>query len=147
MSSVFLYNSELWSITSTIANSIDVFHRRLLIRTSCQNIHWRKIVPNKKLYDTTNETPWEYRNKKTATKLVWPYDPTAIQHSSKIALQHAPKPTIRPRGQQKTTWTSMMKKRFQEYDLKWEEAYDMAKNRIEWRKFVEHSWNLVFYIT
>ena len=33
----------------------------------------------------------------------------------------------------------MMKKRFQEYDQKWEEAYDMAKNRIEWRKFVEHS--------
>ena len=59
---------------------------------------------------------------------------------AKIALHHALKPTIRPRGQQKTPWISMMKKRFQEeYDLKWEEAYDMAENRIEWRKFVEHS--------
>ena len=36
-------------------------------------------------------------------------------------------------------WISMMKKRFQEYDLKWEEACDMAKNRNEWRKFVKQT--------
>ena len=58
---------------------------------------------------------------------------------AKLALNHALKPTIRPRGQQKTTWISMMKKRFQEYDLKWEEDCDMAKNRNEWRKFVKQT--------
>ena len=40
----------------------------------------------------------------------------------------------------------MMKKRFQEYDLKWEEACDMAKNRNEWRKFVKQTLNLVFIL-
>ena len=53
VSSVFLYNSELWSITSTIAKSIDAFHRRLL-RTSCLNIHWPRTISNEKLYETRN---------------------------------------------------------------------------------------------
>ena len=45
VSSIFLYNRELWSITSTIAKSINAFHRRLL-RTLCLNIHWLRTISN-----------------------------------------------------------------------------------------------------
>ena len=38
---------------------------------------------------------------KKKTKLVWPYNLTAIQHSNKISITPHLKPTIRPRGQQK----------------------------------------------
>ena len=48
-----------------------------------------------------------------------------------LALHHTLKPTIRLRGQQKITWILMTKKRFQEYNLKWEEAYDIATKKIE----------------
>ena len=77
VSSIFLYSSELWSITSKIAKSINAFHHRLL-GTSCLNIHWTITISNEKLYDITNGIHWSIAIKKTTTKLVWLYDSIAV---------------------------------------------------------------------
>ena len=59
--SMFLYNSELWIATTTLENTIDAFQRRLL-RTSCLNIRWPKIINNKDLYELTQAKTMEFEN-------------------------------------------------------------------------------------
>ena len=54
--SVFLYNSELWTTTSTLAKKIDSFHRRMLRQAI--NIHWPKKISNVNLYNKTKVEPW-----------------------------------------------------------------------------------------
>ena len=45
--SIFLYNSELWTLTETQQNEIDSFHRRLLRRVI--NIQWPRKISNEDL--------------------------------------------------------------------------------------------------
>ena len=47
--SVFLYNSELWTLTDTQLNNIDSFHRRLLRKVV--NIRWPKLISYDDLYE------------------------------------------------------------------------------------------------
>ena len=97
VSSIFLYNSELWTLISTIESLIDSFHRRLL-RTACLNIKWPTIINNEDLYNITKATPWSKVIKKR--QLSWfghmirlPDDTPA-----KLSFKYAQEPTPRPRG-------------------------------------------------
>ena len=45
ISSIFLYNSELWTLTSSIEKQIDSFQRRLL-RKNILNIKWPSVMNN-----------------------------------------------------------------------------------------------------
>ena len=54
--SIFLYNSELWTVTSKIANRIDCFQRRMLRQAI--NIRWPKKISSQKLYEMTKVEPW-----------------------------------------------------------------------------------------
>ena len=54
---IFLYNSELWTLTKTLENQIDSFHRRIL-RSHVLNIRWPKIVKNEDAYGKTKIEPW-----------------------------------------------------------------------------------------
>ena len=47
--SIFLYNSELWTLIETLQNTIDAFHRKLLRRVI--NIQWPKTISNEPLYE------------------------------------------------------------------------------------------------
>ena len=59
VSSIFLYNSELWTLTKTKEKLIDSFHRKIL-RTACMNIRWPKKLSNDKVYEITGVKPWSY---------------------------------------------------------------------------------------
>ena len=54
LSPIFLYNSELWTLTETLTKSIDSFHRRVL-RTYVINSKYPKIVSNAEVYAITNQ--------------------------------------------------------------------------------------------
>ena len=56
VSSVFLYNSETWTLTKTLSNAIDAFHRRHL--HGILDIRWPKVISNDDLYETTPESIW-----------------------------------------------------------------------------------------
>jgi hypothetical protein len=56
IASVFLYNSEIWTLTKKLENVIDVFQRRML--KIILNIKYPEIISNEKLYEKTNEIPW-----------------------------------------------------------------------------------------
>ena len=54
--SIFLYNSELWTLTETQENEIDSFHRRVLRKVI--NIRWPKIISNDDLYEKVGVEKW-----------------------------------------------------------------------------------------
>ena len=53
---IFLYNSDLWTLTSTFEKSIDSFHRKLLRKVI--NLTWPRVITNEELYKRTKVTPW-----------------------------------------------------------------------------------------
>ena len=60
--SICLYNSELWSLTSTQEHQIDSFQRRLLRQVI--NIRWPKKISNDELYNKTRVQPWSIKIKR-----------------------------------------------------------------------------------
>ncbi len=56
VSSIFLYNSELWTLTKKLENEIDVFQRILLRRIL--KIKYPYIITNENLYKRTKIIPW-----------------------------------------------------------------------------------------
>ena len=130
VSSIFLYNSELWTLTSTLETAIDSFHRRL-IRTSCLNVKWPEVVTNENVYKLTNIKPWS----KVIIKrqLSWFGHMIRLPNDcpAKSALQYTLEPSAKPKGRPRTTWISMMKKRFAELNINWSQACVIAEDRVE----------------
>ena len=62
VSSVFLFNSELWVLTKTLNQRIDSFQRRLLRRVL--NIKWPKVTKNDIIYERTKTKRWSQIIKK-----------------------------------------------------------------------------------
>ena len=57
LSTIFLYNSELRTLTETMLNGIDSFHRRML-RTLVLNVKYPKVVKNEEVYALTKQSMW-----------------------------------------------------------------------------------------
>ena len=72
--SIFLYNSELWTLTGTLEKEIEAFHRRLLRITI--DFKWPKVVSNKKAISINLCHQMEYNNKKEKIKLARTFDET-----------------------------------------------------------------------
>ena len=52
VTSVFLYNSELWTLTKKLGEDIDIFQRKQLRRIL--NIYWPEKISNDELYRRPN---------------------------------------------------------------------------------------------
>ena len=137
ISSVFLYNSELWTLTKTQENKIDTFQRNLLRRLL--NIHWPFTISNEKLQEITCETNWSITIKQR--RLSWlghlyrlPEDTPAHQ-----ALMESLKPTKKPRGRPATTWISMINNDLKEFGLKLgeEELVEKTHERLVWKTLIQ----------
>ena len=106
LESIFLYNSELWTLTKSIEDKIDSFHRRQLRKTI--GIYWPRIIKNKALYERTKQIPWSATIFKR--RLSWlghllrlPEDTPA-----RLALTKYIQPVKKPIGRPKTTWLSFI---------------------------------------
>jgi hypothetical protein len=108
VNSIFLYNSELWTLTKALEFKIDVFQRSLLRRV----INTRRIdkMSNIILYRKTNTTPWSETIKKR--RLNWFGHLLRLPDNTpaKLALQEYHRKTKRPPGKPKTTWMNLIKK-------------------------------------
>ena len=62
ISCIFLYNSELWSLTKNTEEQINAFQRRLL--RYAIGIRWPQKITNEKLYHITKEEQWSKRIKR-----------------------------------------------------------------------------------
>ena len=130
-----MYNTELWTITATKEKRIDSLHRRLL-RTSCLNVRWPKVVSNEEVYDRTGVVPWSKRIRKRTWNWFGHLARLPADNPAAQALGHATRECRRPRGKPATTWISMMKSRFADIGLSWEEAITTARDRNEWGNII-----------
>jgi len=135
--SIYLYNSELWTVTKSIEEEIDAFQRSLLRRLL--DIKWPRKITNEELYEKTKVTKWSRKIKKR--RLLWlghllrlPDDTPARQ-----ALLEYQRPVRRPRGKPKTTWISSVQKELKEIqeDMNIQKATELSKERPAWKDFVD----------
>ena len=54
---IFLYNSELWTLTNNMHRKVNSFQRRI-IRTFVLNVRWPTIVKNEEIFTKTKLEPW-----------------------------------------------------------------------------------------
>ena len=110
VSAVFLYNSELWTLTETKFKSIDSFHRRLL-RTAVLNIKWPARISNEDVYVLTEAEPWSEVIKKRQFSWFGHLARLAHDTPARKALEIALEPSKRPRGRPPLNWITMMKEK------------------------------------
>ena len=116
VTSIFMYNAELWTLTATKEKKIDSLHRRLL-RKACLNVRWPRIATNEEVYTRTGAKPWSQRIRKRAWSWFGHLSRLPQDSPAQQALDYATRPARRPRGKPATTWISMMKKRFADIGL------------------------------
>ncbi len=137
--SIFLYNSELWTLTKMLNNQIDSFHRRLLRRAI--NIKWPNKISNTNLNNITNQIPWSKNIKQRRLNWVGHLvrlddDTPAIQ-----ALIQATKSYKKPQGGQKLTWLKQIKNYLKNttLDIVDRLTWCVAYERDEWREQVKRA--------
>ena len=108
VSSIFLFNSELWTITQALNHEIDVFQRILLGKI--MKIKWQDHISNENLYTMTNQHPWSKTIKKRRFSWFGHLTRLPVETPVRKALTEFRRPVREPKGKQKTTWYQMMKK-------------------------------------
>ena len=108
--STLLYNSELWTLTNSINNKLDAFHRRLL--RYAIGVHYPKIIKNEDIYRITNTILISRTIQKR--RLSWfghlmrlPED-TPARQAFNIAISHK----NLKRGRPKTIWLDTLQNNF-----------------------------------
>lgn len=100
--SIFLYNSELWSLTKTLEDKIYCFQRRLLrcvLKISWSRNNW---CSNIELYKRTNQQEWSKTIRTRRLRFFGHCSRLDDKTPVKIALKEAIKPVRHPRGRSKT---------------------------------------------
>jgi hypothetical protein len=145
INSIFLYNSELWTITNTTARKLDAFQRRQL--RYALNIHWPKIISNEELIKRCKIRSWS--STILQRRLSWlghlmrlPPDTPARR-----ALQEALTPAKRPQGRPSATWLSIIKKDLEDAEILTKEQCHslvlhlepITANRVQWATLVRNA--------
>ena len=123
---IFLYNSEIWSMTSNLKDRIDAFQRRLIRRVI--NIKYPKKISTEELNKKMKYEKWsdkiEARRLRMWGHMVRLPEDTPVQKAMAEAERIVKKPTGRPTQ----TWLGVMKKQIEELGLSWEEAKEAAQD-------------------
>jgi hypothetical protein len=135
VSSIFMYNSETWTLTKTLEMKIDAFQRNILRKIL--NIKWPHTISNTKLYERTGEENWSQKIRKR--RLRWLGHLMRLPETAPVqqALTEALRPTKRPPGKPKTTWVSRMNMDLKELSpqlkLGSEKLRVVTSDRAKWR--------------
>ena len=139
ISSIFLYNSELWNLTKTREKQIDAFQRKLLRQTL--NITYPKKISNDKLYKITKSKPWSKSIKRRRIRffghILRLHPSTPIKQALTEVTTQTHK---RKAGRPKTTWINMMRNDLDTFlkttgqndKIFLEKATILAQNRLQW---------------
>ena len=136
ISSIFLYNSELWTLSESVKLTIDSFHRRLM-RGTFLNTKWPDKMTNDDVYLATGVRPWS--RVIGERQLHWFGHLVRLPDDSpaRLALSYTLKEEPKPRGRPKFTWIKIMSNIFNSNNRSWNEAIESAKDRKEWKRIVK----------
>ena len=137
ISSIFLYNSEIWTLNLKRENCINSFHRRIL-RTYIINVKWPTIIKIEDVYILTKTKPWTDLIK--IRRMRWFGHVMRLSENTPVrkSLDYAREKYNRPQGRPITTWISMMTNQLtNDHQLTWEEACIKAENRNDWKEIMK----------
>ena len=109
---ILLYNSETWSLTATLEQSIDSFHRRLL--RICLNYRYPKRISSEKLYTLANESPLSDKIGRRRLALLGHILRLHLETPAQKALRYYVTPHPRPVGRPPLTWIALVSKDLEE---------------------------------
>ena len=136
--SIFLYNSVVWSLNKSLENIIDIYQRNLLRKIL--GIKWPYNISNQDLYEHTRQKPSSENIKKG--RLCW------VGHLLKVPgkkparqdLKESLQPTRRLQCKPKATWISRvnqdLKELKPELKLGSETLSNIAGDREVWRSLI-----------
>ena len=134
---IFLYNSELWTLTNNMQRKEGSFQRRI-IRTFVLNVRWPTIVKNEEIFTKTKLELWSIIIGKRCLKWFGKIARMDPSTSARSALHYALEEFRRPRGRPPKTWLSIMKQQLRsELNMNWNEAFDIAKDENVWKTLIK----------
>ena len=133
ITSIFLYNCELWTMDKKAEHKIDVFQRSLLRRM--MKLSWQDKVTNEELYQRTNQTRWS--NVIRTRRMAWFGHLLRLPEKTpaKMSLAEIGRRVKRPQGRPKQTWIRMIQKQLQELNIDYtnaENLAELASDRYTW---------------
>jgi hypothetical protein len=141
--SVFLYNSELWTLTRTLENKIDAFQRRQL--RYALGIFWPRVISNEQLYETTKVEPWSKVIRRRRINWLGHLLRLQPETPARKSLEEALRPTKLKKGRPSTTWLQVIKQDlaranitldYQKSGTNHRDSTEMASNRSGWREMM-----------
>ena len=143
---IFLYNSEIWTVTEELNHKIDVFQRKLLRRIL--NIKWTRKLSNIKLYEIAKSEPWSVTIKRRRLSFLGHVMRLDPETPARKAMQEFLRHVKRPQGRPKKTWMEIIRNDLKEINIildfkKPEETIKILENythyREVWRGLVRHA--------
>ena len=135
MSSIFLHQCGIWTLTEKLEKAVNVFQRLFLRRVV--GICYPKKISNKELYKITKQTPWSELCRKRRLTLFGHTLRLPEGAPSKEALFECIKPVKRPVGGQKQTLIKLIRKDLNSVNRTLEEAIQTAQNKRQYKALVE----------
>ena len=106
ISSVFLYNCELWTLTKALEQEIDIFQRKQLRRLL--NISWPRKRRNEELYEITKMKKWSVEIKRRRLSWLGHLLRLPDETPAKQSLYESLRKVKKPRGKSKLTWLGLI---------------------------------------
>ena len=115
VASIFMYNSEIWTLTKKSKNCIDVFHRSLLRKIL--KIKWPFKIRNEVLYGRTREEVWTEKIERR--RLKWTGHLLRLPQSSpaQVALVQSQKCNKNQKKTNKLTWLKQTNKQLSSIEI------------------------------
>ena len=134
VTSIFLYQCGIWTLTKKLNNSIDVFQRMFLRRIV--GIRYPKRITNIELYKITNQQPWSEACKHRRLSLFGHTCRLPLGAPSREALTEALRPVKKLVGGQKTTLLGTIKSDLNTVGISIANAQLIAQDKKEFRKLI-----------
>ena len=136
ISSVFLYNSEIWTKTKDMEEAIDTYQRINLRKIL--NIRYPRKLTNEMLYNATNQKPWSNIVKRQRLSFFGHMARLPDDAPAKLALNEFRNTKAKKfRGGQKLTWLKQIEREIKPLDFDLEQAIEQAQNRELWQGQIE----------
>ena len=136
VTSIFLYNCELWTISEDGEANIDGFHRKLL-RTTVLNIKWPKKMSNEDVYKITRQSKWSEIIKLRRASWFGHLLRLPETTPARQALSYALKPMSRTRGRPKLNWIRVITEQLKnDFNLDFEAAIIATVDKKSWARTI-----------
>lgn len=132
ITSIYLYNCEIWTLTNTLKASIDSYQSKML--RWMLNIRWPNKVSNEETYRRTGLMKWSRQIE--SRRMRWLGHVACLPPANQALNDVLNTETKKPRGGQRLTGPKQIIKDLERQDLNIEKALGIANDRAGWRRVV-----------